>query len=324
MARTVCARAQLLGHCQANSCGDLLRAKKIFVRRVFEPLALERYDPLIAGGIRSLIDGHGQMPAAEERACISRANCNGVRNAGGIKTGAAAHLAGCGVVDDQHPHRPVALGLENEAAFEFQGRTEQYGKHDPLAQKLRHRRGITVTRQDRVDGRAKTHEPATQIERLDLEGQDRVVDGGRRWRACWDFDVGIGHDALNIVPSGERCPPALIFSASGGPVPDGRHRACEHQSYRAFKHHAKRPFWAGRRFAASWKTTDCGPSITSSVTSSPRWAGRQCMNTASRFASAISRALTWWRLSKLWRRWPSLSPIETHVSVTTQSDPLTA
>src|SRR4029450_3163450 len=296
MARTVCARAQLLGHCQANSCGDLLRAKKIFVRRMFEPFALERHDPLIARGIRSLVDGHGQMPAAEPRPCISRANCNGVRNAGGIKTGAAAHLAGCGVVDDQHPHRPVALGLENEAAFEFQGRTEQYGKHDPLAQKLRHRRGITVTRQDRVDGRAKTHDPTTQIERLNLEGQDCVVDGGRRWRACWNFDVGIGHDALKYSAERRKMLPALNLEGSGGPAPDGCHRACELQSYRAFKHHAKMPFWACRRFSASSKTTDCGPSITSSGTSPPRWASRQCMNTASRCASAISRALTWWRL----------------------------
>src|SRR6266508_1768986 len=293
MARTVCARAQLLGHCQAHSCGDLLRAKKIFVRRVFEPLALERHDPLIAGGIRSLVDGHGQMSAAEQRAWIGRANCNGLRNAGGIKAGAAAHLTGRGVVDDQHPHRPVALGLENETAFEFQGRTEQYGKHNPLAQKLRHRRGITVTRQDRVDGRAKTHDPATQIERLDLEGQDRVVDGGRRWRACWNFDVGIGHDGLKYSAERRKMPPGFNLQRKRRPCagwPSSRVRA---PSYRAFKHHAKMPFWACRRFSASSKATDGGPSITSSVTSSPRWAGRQCMNTASRFASAISRALTW-------------------------------
>src|ERR1700720_1574234 len=46
------------------------------------------------------------------------------------------------------------------------------------------------------------------------------------------------------------------------------------------KHHAKMPFWACTRFSASSNTIDCGPSITSSVTSSPRCAGRQCMNTA--------------------------------------------
>jgi len=41
------------------------------------------------------------------------------------------------------------------------------------------------------------------------------------------------------------------------------------------------------------ETTDCGPSITSSVTSSPRWAGKQCMKIASLFAQAMSFALTW-------------------------------
>jgi hypothetical protein len=58
------------------------------------------------------------------------------------------------------------------------------------------------------------------------------------------------------------------------------------------KHHAKMPFCACRRFSASSNTTDCGPSITSSVTSCPRCAGRQCMKIASRAAFAISRAFT--------------------------------
>src|SRR5512143_2864374 len=36
-------------------------------------------------------------------------------------------------------------------------------------------------------------------------------------------------------------------------------------------------FCTCRRFSASSHTTDCGPSITAAVTSSPRCAGRQCM-----------------------------------------------
>src|SRR4030065_730827 len=42
-------------------------------------------------------------------------------------------------------------------------------------------------------------------------------------------------------------------------------------------------FCTCRRLSASSHTTDCGPSITSAVTSSPRCAGRQCMKTASEF-----------------------------------------
>jgi hypothetical protein len=59
------------------------------------------------------------------------------------------------------------------------------------------------------------------------------------------------------------------------------------------KHQARIPFCTCSRFSASSNTTDCGPSITSSVTSSPRWAGKQCMKIASLPAVAISFALTW-------------------------------
>ena len=58
------------------------------------------------------------------------------------------------------------------------------------------------------------------------------------------------------------------------------------------KHQRMIAFWACRRFSASSNITDCGPSITSDVTSSPRCAGRQCMNRASSPASAISAAFT--------------------------------
>ena len=51
-------------------------------------------------------------------------------------------------------------------------------------------------------------------------------------------------------------------------------------------------FCACRRFSASSNTTDCGPSSTASVTSSPRCAGRQCMKIASLAAAAINRSST--------------------------------
>jgi len=52
-------------------------------------------------------------------------------------------------------------------------------------------------------------------------------------------------------------------------------------------------FCTCRRFSACSKTSDCGPSITSAVTSSPRWAGRQCINTARGAARAIRAGFTW-------------------------------
>jgi hypothetical protein len=50
------------------------------------------------------------------------------------------------------------------------------------------------------------------------------------------------------------------------------------------RHQASTAFCACSRFSASSKTTEFGPSMTSSVTSSPRCAGRQCMNRASGLA----------------------------------------
>ena len=52
-------------------------------------------------------------------------------------------------------------------------------------------------------------------------------------------------------------------------------------------------FCTWRRFSAWSKTTDRGPSRTASVISSPRWAGRQCMTSASGLASATTRSFTW-------------------------------
>ena len=54
----------------------------------------------------------------------------------------------------------------------------------------------------------------------------------------------------------------------------------------------RRAFSVCSRFSACSKTTDAGPSITASVTSSPRCAGRQCRKQASGLACAMSRSLT--------------------------------
>jgi hypothetical protein len=228
---------------------------------------------------------------AQQRARIGRARGHGGGDAGGVETGTGAHLARSGIVDDQHPHRPVALGLQDEAAFEFQRRPQQYGQHDGLAQELGHGDGVVVPRQDGVDGGTEAHHAAAQVERLDLERQDGVVGGGGRRCADRDFELGLGlgHDRLDIRGRGGKLTPCRRPDCARRGTADGGAAGAQC----AFRHQARMPFWACRRFSASSNTTDCGPSMTSSVTSSPRWAGRQCMNTASGFARAISRALTW-------------------------------
>ena len=58
------------------------------------------------------------------------------------------------------------------------------------------------------------------------------------------------------------------------------------------KHQRMTDFCACSRFSASSKMTELGPSITELVTSSSRCAGKQCINSASGFALAISASFT--------------------------------
>ena len=78
------------------------------------------------------------------------------------------------------------------------------------------------------------------------------------------------------------------------------------------------------RFPASSHTRERGPSITASVTSSPRWAGRQWRKMASGEARSISAVSTWNGSKACSRRSESASPMLTQVSVTTASAPSTA
>ncbi len=65
-----------------------------------------------------------------------------------------------------------------------------------------------------------------------------------------------------------------------------------HQASFRSSSHTSSAFWACSRFSASSQMIDCSPSITSAVTSYPRSAGRQCMNTASDAASDMSSRST--------------------------------
>ena len=193
------------------------------MRRMLEVLALERDDALVARRIRALVDGHGEMAVTEQRARIGRARRHRRRHPGGVEAGAGAHLARGGVVDDQHPHRPVALGLQDEPSFEFQRRPQQHGQHDGLAQELGHGDGVVVPRQDGVDGGAEAHHAAAQVERLDLERQDGVVGRGGRRGAGRNVELGIGHDRVDIRAFGEKLtPPPAGISGRGGRVAGGR------------------------------------------------------------------------------------------------------
>ena len=212
--------------------------------RCLEALALERDDALVALHMRALVDGHAHVALAQQVGNAALAGPDGGLDGLGVELGAGAQPVRGVEIDDDHRHRTVGLGLEDEPALEFQRGPDQRRQHHGLAQEARHRLWIVVTPEDRVDGRAKPHHASTAIERLEREGHDNVIAAFRPVEA--------------EIVEGKR----------------------SHQISSMPKDHNRMAFCMCRRFSASSNTTDCGPSMTSSVTSSPRCAGRQCMNRA--------------------------------------------
>src|SRR5690606_7001530 len=96
-----------------------------------------------------------------------------------------------------------------------------------------------------------------------------------------------------------------------------------HQASSSRKRSTPRKAWS--RLWACGITTLWGPSTTEAATSSPRWAGRQCMKRASGAAAAITSSSTR-KPSKAWRRASASSswPIDAHTSVCTASAPSAA
>src|SRR4029079_12273060 len=89
--------------------------------------------------------------------------------------------------------------------------------------------------------------------------------------------------------------------------------------------HTSSAFCACNRFSASSHTALCGPSMTSSVISCPRCAGRQCRTTASGSARAHKPPLSWKGRKGRTRSRPSFScPIDVQASVTSTSAPSAA
>src|SRR5713226_6099171 len=257
---------QLFGHGKSHLGGDLFGAQEVFMRGLFEAATRKGNETLVAAHVRPLIDRHGKVAAAQKVArrhtpSLPSPACGGGKGGGHvaenrrIELGAGPHLSGAAVIHHDHAHPAIGLGLQDETTVEFERRAEQNGQNNRFAKQLGNRRRIGVAAENIVERRPQPDHPAAQVKSCDFERNNCIV--GR--------EVG------------------------------GRTRRTlrGHYGRPVLKHQARMPFWAWRRFSASSKTTDCGPSMTSSVTSSPRWAGRQCMNMASGFALSISRALTW-------------------------------
>ena len=101
------------------------------MRGVFQGAAFQRHQPLIAAHVRALIDGHREMAFAEQRA-----GGHALLQPRRIEARIGAQFIRRLKIHDQERHRTVGLGLQDEAAVEFQRRAEQGRKHDRFAEQL--------------------------------------------------------------------------------------------------------------------------------------------------------------------------------------------
>src|SRR3990172_2280228 len=138
-------------------------------------------------------------------------------------------------------------------------------------------------------------------QRLDLGGgQLRAQPGGAHLRAVavGEGPLGAGGEPRRDALAGEVEVAPLLFQRAALPgaherVPaDGHHRN-GHRSSSHAPRASKMAFWMWSRFSAWSRTAEAGESITSSVTSWPRRAGRQCMKSAPGAAFSISARFTW-------------------------------
>src|SRR5580704_13382188 len=71
--RAMFAGAEFFGDREPDPRWDLLRTQEIFMRGLFEAAAFERHKPLITAHFAALVDGHGEMAAAEQLARLDLA-----------------------------------------------------------------------------------------------------------------------------------------------------------------------------------------------------------------------------------------------------------
>ena len=104
----------------------------------------------------------------------------------GVELGIATHAAIGAILTDQHRHRTIAFGLDQDATFEFQRGTNHRGQCHSLTQDAGEMWRIVVTAQDRRQAfSAHAHGPAAHGALVDLEVDDEVT-----VRAC-NFGHGL-------------------------------------------------------------------------------------------------------------------------------------
>ncbi len=81
------------------------------MRGIFQRAAVERDQALVAAAVRALVDGHGEMALAEQRAGIGFAFRDQRRGRRPLpKRAPGPHLAGRGEIHHEQADRAVGLG----------------------------------------------------------------------------------------------------------------------------------------------------------------------------------------------------------------------
>ncbi len=144
--------------------------------------ALDGRNALIAFGVRALINGHDEQAFAQQGAGPgARKAARHGRHAFGVEPAVSAQQPFGVVVGHHIGHGPVALGLDDQASFEFQAGAHQGGQHAGLAQQIRYRLGVIVAAQDVVDHSGQPRDAAAHGPAFDLEDRDQVFAvGGQR------------------------------------------------------------------------------------------------------------------------------------------------
>ena len=225
------AAAPFLADREPHPGRDLLGAQEIFMRGVFQTAAVERDQALVAAHVRALVDGHGEMALAEQRAGVLA-----LLQARGVEARIGAQPVGRLEVDDQERHRAVGPGLQDEAAVEFQRRAEQRRQHDGLAEQLADRRrdNRAWCRMSSSAGPSRVRRPrrsSASTSNGSTASSTGTADGARTGRLGRGFDVrGLGnHGALsgvvrretkgvgverNTTPSSRRTPGPITTGAA--------------------------------------------------------------------------------------------------------------
>ena len=255
-----------------------------------------------AGGFGRALDHHpAGAPAA---AAFAPAAWGRGEGEGGPALGRAAEMR-LGALRDRPP---VQLGdalaavgpapaVDGDGEAPGPDQLRHRGRAPAAAPRQRRRVVSRVAAHRPVGGRVGDEQPDRAVA-LDLDGEHAAVLERR------GEQPGQGRELAEqrrhrgrVVPAGDdavhrRAQPHQPAARRPGLEAERQHHVAGHRRAVYSKQRSRIAFCACIRFSASSQTADCGPSITESVTSSPRCAGRQCRKTASGLARAISRSST--------------------------------